>query len=134
MEGKTDMKYHCNECSYDTNVRGKLSMHKNSVHKNIVRFQCNLCDVKAYQKGVIVKHQRCIHKYDKDKNVSIIKLQCYDCDKNMPHENCKMIKQQNVGKLKCNIGECNFSTNHLSSLGVHKKTMHLKVTRYACNI
>ena len=147
----TEVKEKCGECEYATNIPKNLIMHKESVHRKVLRFGCDLCDYNSYYKLSVEKHSRNNHK---DHKASVTKIDCRYCRLGEPHGECqRMAPEKNVKKsyerreikhetykdnFYCN--ECGFSTEdpiylrtHISSVHRSKKRRRRKVGQFKCS-
>ena len=52
--------YDCDQCDYKDKRKGKLKMHKESIHKKIT-YSCDQCEYKTKRKEYLPRHIKSIH-------------------------------------------------------------------------
>ena len=120
-------KFKCGNCIYTTDSQKSFSNHCKSVHEKIFKYRCNLCDYKSFFKHSVETH-RLQHKSQVSK---VVKVGCTTCQSNDNHHNCNAERKID---FHCKEEDCKFFCDNEAKLKQHHEYLHLKVTRFSCNI
>ena len=135
-----NMKFHCDQCDFQTNNDQTLNNHKNSVHLLMRRFACPYCEYKSYYNNCVKIHLRSQHKGLEDRTVVI---GCSDCEGGAKHQICKngqpslkiiQRKRKTLEDKTCRI--CTYETNgqsdQRSQMAHHFKVQHVGCFVFSC--
>ena len=122
--------YKCSECDYKNAYQSNLDEHVKQVHLKVRELICMYCEAcfgvkEALKHHVLVKHR------------TIKQLKCDHCEyaTNLTSSLNKHIKRRHINTndmYKCQMQECNYSTNMASNLKTHERRHSKSRKRYAC--
>ena len=119
-------------CMYRSNFSQVVKEHYERIHLEILRYSCNLCPYKAYFKDMVRVHQQ--NKLCNREGKRVLRIGCILCEQNVKHKNHFTNPTELQGKNKCEESGCEFSTHSKITLRRHNESVHLQITKYACNL
>ena len=139
------VKFSCNLCEYKSYHKQTVEYHQNTKHcdieiKRVLKIGCTLCEQnsvhslhsKSDKGSAVNKHNNEIKK--------VLRIGS-PLDQSGISNSLKRGQEQNkdicfpiFGKFRCSNNDCNYSSNHKTHLREHFESVHLQLSRFACNL
>ena len=60
-----EVKFSCDECSFQTRYKRNLESHKQTVHRREDKFECEMCEFSSAYHRNLVRHCKEVHNIEK---------------------------------------------------------------------